>query len=89
MLIAPEVQNMHRSRCIEVQKYAKDFSLTNHEKKKLTPTYFACHEMKTLSVEFFISPIPLSAGVQSLFSLGIKTFFALRGQAMRIFKRIF
>ena len=48
----------------------------------MTPKSFAYHHLKTLSVEFFNTPIPFSAGFESLFSLGIKTFFAQRGSAV-------
>ena len=40
----------------------------------------------TLLVECFNTPNPLSAGVKSIFSLDIKTFFAQKGLAMHIFK---
>ena len=35
--------------------------------------------MMILLVEFFNIPVPLNAGVESIFSLGIQTFFAQRG----------
>ena len=39
---------------------------------------FAYHHMKILLVEFFNSPVPLSAGVESIFSFVIKTLFVQR-----------
>ena len=34
---------------------------------------------KTLLAEFFNTPVPLSTGIESTFSFGIKTFFVLSG----------
>ena len=73
MLIAQEAQNMHQS--------VKRISLTSHKRQTVTPKSFAYHHMKTLLVKFFNSTVPLSAGVESIFLLGviIKTSFAQRG----------
>ena len=52
------------------------------EKKKtvtLNSKSFAYHQMMTLLVEFLNNPVPWSAGVESIFSLRIKMFFAQRG----------
>ena len=45
--------------------------------------------MQTLAEEFFNTPVPLSAGVESIFSLGTKIFFALGGYAMCILKCLY
>ena len=70
-----------------VSKLVKDF-LDEPVQKTATPKSFAYHHMMTSFMEFFNSPICLSVGVESLFLIGLKTFFAQRGQAMRIFIRL-
>ena len=42
----------------------------------MTLKSFAYHDIMTLLVEFLNTPVPLNAGVESIFSLGIKMFFA-------------
>ena len=42
--------------------------------------------MMTLLVEFLNIPVSLSAVVKSIFLLGIKIFFAQRGEVIHIFK---
>ena len=62
-----------------VSKLVKDFLEEPLEKKTVTPKSFACHHLKTLLVEFFNAAVPSSVSVESLFSLGMKMFFAQKG----------
>ena len=67
-------------------KLVKDFL---DEKNSDSPKSFTYHHIKTLLMEFFNTPISLSASAESLFfirSTDMKTFLVQRGEAMRIFK---
>ena len=63
---------------VAVLKLVKDFHNKPLE-KTVTPKSFAYHHMRTLLAKFFNTPVPLSGGVKSIFSLGIKTFFVQKG----------
>ena len=49
-------------------KACKGFPGQPLEKKTVTPKSFAYHHVMTLFVEFFNTPVPLSAGIESIFS---------------------
>ena len=62
-----------------ISKLVKDFLDKPLEKNSDPQLRIVClppHD--DLMSEFFNTPVPLSAGVESIFSLGIKTFFAQR-----------
>ena len=62
---------MHQKhKILYVSKLAKDFLYEPFE-KTTTPKSFAYHHMMSLFVEFFNTWVPLSAGVESIFSLSI------------------
>ena len=69
-------------------KLVKNFLDKPLEKKMLLKS-FAYQNIKTLQVKFFNTPIPLSTDVESLFLLGLKTFFAQKVTAMLIFKSLY
>ena len=46
----------------------KDIANRSDSEKTVTPKSFAYHHMQALSVKFYSTPIPSSAGVESVFS---------------------